>query len=192
MRDIPRPYEIYKHFKGNYYQVLTIATHSETKQQMVVYQQLYSPFGVYVRPLDMFVSKVDREKYPDVEQEYRFERIMVSAHTPASDKQTEKMENTASIIQTGEKPEAEPYDRNQLTPEEETIDPLLLEFLEADSYEAKLRILTALHPRITDDMINTMMVVLDVEVAEGDIEVRYSEIMNCLLTMKKYECDRLR
>jgi len=66
---------IYKHFKGNYYKVICIATHSETKEKMVVYVAMYGDYEYYVRPYDMFNSKVDTEKYPDVEQEYRFELV---------------------------------------------------------------------------------------------------------------------
>jgi len=64
---------IYKHFKGNMYEVKAIALHSETMEKMVVYQALYGDNQVYVRPYDSFVSKVDKVKYPDVEAEYRFE-----------------------------------------------------------------------------------------------------------------------
>ena len=64
---------VYKHFKGDYYLVLDIVYHSETKEEMVLYQQLYGEGKRYVRPKDMFLSKVDKEKYPDVKQEYRFE-----------------------------------------------------------------------------------------------------------------------
>ena len=67
-----------------------------------------------------------------------------------------------------------------------------MEFLDADSYEKKLQILGALHSRITDDMIDTMAVSLDTEVKEGDIETRYIEIKNCLITMERFECNRLR
>ncbi len=72
------------------------------------------------------------------------------------------------------------------------LDAGLVEFLDADSYEKKLQILSALHPRITDAMIDTMAVSLDTEVKEGDIENRYNEIKNCLLTMERFECNRLR
>ena len=64
---------IYKHFKGDYYLVLDIVINSETMEEMVLYQQLYGDGKKYVRPKEMFLSKVDKVKYPNIEQEYRFE-----------------------------------------------------------------------------------------------------------------------
>jgi hypothetical protein len=64
---------IYKHFKGDYYIVEDIALDCETLGKMVVYRGLYGEGTVYVRPYDDFMSKVDKKKYPDVLQEYRFE-----------------------------------------------------------------------------------------------------------------------
>lgn len=57
------------------YRILYFATHSETTEKMVVYEALYEPFGIWVRPFDMFMSEVDREKYPNVKQTYRFEKV---------------------------------------------------------------------------------------------------------------------
>ena len=64
---------IYKHFKGDYYLVEDVATHSETREKYVVYRRLYGKNELIIRPLEMFLTKVDRTKYPNVEQEYRFE-----------------------------------------------------------------------------------------------------------------------
>lgn len=63
---------IYQHFKGDYYLVEDVATHSETNEQCVVYRQLYGEHKLYIRPLEMFLSEVDHEKYPNVKQTYRF------------------------------------------------------------------------------------------------------------------------
>lgn len=68
-----RIHGVYKHFKGNYYLVEDVAFDSETKEEMVVYRRLYGDGSLWVRNKEMFLSLVDKEKYPDVEQMYRFE-----------------------------------------------------------------------------------------------------------------------
>ena len=64
---------IYRHFKGDYYLVEDTALDSETNEVVVIYRKLYDDCSLWVRPLDMFLSEVDKEKYPNVEQKYRFE-----------------------------------------------------------------------------------------------------------------------
>lgn len=182
MRQNPKPQEIYRHFKGNIYQIITIARHSENGMKMVVYQQLYAPYEVYVRPLEMFMSRIDTRKYPNEKQKYRFEKLDING-----EEQTEVLKTEPPVS------EPAPVKSEPIKQENEfELDPGLMEFLDADSYEKKLQILGALHSRITDDMIDTMAVSLDTEVKEGDIEARYIEIKNCLITMERFECNRLR
>lgn len=71
MRELPKRGEIYKYFKGGMYLILDIATHTETGEKLVAY--LDSTNHVWVRPLHIFMGKVDRDKYPYANQEYRFE-----------------------------------------------------------------------------------------------------------------------
>ena len=75
--------------------------------------------------------------------------------------------------------------------EEVTIDPLLEAYLDTDSYREKLNILHGLQHRITEHMLNTMAIVIDFELPEGDIQTKYDALNDCLLTKEKYECNRI-
>lgn len=66
---------IYRHFKGRFYIVEDVALDSETQEEVVIYRKLYGDHGLWVRNKEMFLSEVDHEKYPEIQQKYRFELI---------------------------------------------------------------------------------------------------------------------
>ena len=66
---------IFKHFKGNKYKILCIAKDSEDLSDLVIYQGMYDDCPIFSRKIDEFFSKIDKEKYPDVNFDYRFELV---------------------------------------------------------------------------------------------------------------------
>lgn len=196
MRDIPKPQQIYRHFKGGLYQIISLAEHTESGEELVIYQALYGDFKIYARPLSLFMEKLDRAKYPDAPAEYRFEQVK-QGEQKAEDTALLQSRREDTAPQPGQKEDArlqpeKPDVPAQQCQEETGIDPLVIQFLDADSYTEKLDILAALHGRITDSMINTMAISIDVEVEEGEIEDRYEELRRCLLLYDRFECTRLR
>ena len=104
-RAMPRAGEFYMHFKGKLYQIVTVAIHTETEEPLVVYQAMYGTFKTYARPLAMFLSEVDHEKYPDVQQIYRFRKVELCENSEAElvdevtaqENECDEIEETADI-----------------------------------------------------------------------------------------------
>lgn len=203
------PGDFYRHFKNKIYQIKGIAYHSETKERMVVYQAMYGTFDMYVRPYDMFMSEVDRQKYPDVKQKYRFERVELSqlpkeqqpnaeeSQTVVEADQTAKLQEEVveetDILQPVEV-ETEEFEELQLMDigDEEQINPVLEQFLDAVTYQDKLNIIVGMKDKLDDGIITTMAISMDAKVDEGSLDVRYESLKNCITTHIKYESDRLR
>ena len=200
----PRCGEKYLHFKDKLYQIVAVAEHSETGEELVIYQALYGDFRVYARPLSMFISEVDHEKYPEVEQKYRFRLVDSMQETAAGQKMT-ATEPAAAGQEAAPKPAAagqeaapKPAAAGQETATSEpaqagkNITELLMDFYDASTYEEKYKILTAMKDDVTDVMINNMAVVLDVVIPEGEPDIRFEELKRCLRTYQKYETSRFR
>ena len=195
MERIPQPNEIYQHFKGNLYRVVTLAKHADTGERMVVYQALYGDFEIWARPLREFTGRVDERKHPEAAGRQRFTLLpqimgQDGLNPPAASDLPEDAAGRALSAAGAEEasgPAAPPSGE-----EEPALDPMLMAFLDADSYEEKLAIFTDMRGRVTDDMLTTMAVALDIDLKEGELMERYEELKNCIVMLEKYECTRLR
>ena len=196
MREI-RQGQFYRHFKGGLYQVMAIATHSETKEEMVVYQALYGDYGIYVRPYDMFASEVDHEKYPQVKQVYRFTQVHPEEMEEESDKVEvpdltleldESMEPEQSAVEEEPKKMSEDQPAQEKQDVSGGINPILLEFLDADTLEEKMHIMTFYRNQMDEALLNSIAISLDLVVDKKGLQETYDEIMNCLSMMKHFEC----
>ena len=196
MREI-RQGQFYRHFKGGLYQVMAIATHSETKEKMVVYQALYGDYGIYVRPYDMFASEVDHEKYPQVKLVYRFTQVHPEEMEEESDKVEvpdltfeldESMEPEQSAVEEEPKKMSEDQPAQEKQDLSGGINPILLEFLDADTLEEKMHIMTFYRNQMDEALLNSIAISLDLVVDKKGLQETYDEIMNCLSMMKHFEC----
>ena len=196
MNQIPQAGEIYQHFKGKLYRIVTLATHTETGEQLVIYQALYGEFQVFARPLSMFLEKVDAKKYPDAAGKDRFMRIpmaeaaAVSRPVPApSENPVEPRPAAMPSESTVESRAVAASSENSVEPQP---DPGLLAFLDADSYEEKLEVFASLEGKVDLHMLNAIAASLDLELSEGSLEEQYDTLKSCLMTLERYECNRLR
>ena len=184
------PGQIYRHFKGTLYQIVTVAIHSESGEKLVIYQKLYGDYAVHARPYDMFLSEVDRQKYPDIKQKYRFELVdnEIKSNQNVDDSIKESINLTDDIIIN----DTLNTDNIESVDSEESADKRLIEFLDADTFEEKRRVLINIKDGITDRLIDDMAAAIDVTVDEGDIDTRFMSLLNCINTRAKYEVNRLR
>ena len=196
MNQIPQAGEIYQHFKGKLYRIVALATHTETGEQLVIYQALYGEFQVFARPLSMFLEKVDAKKYPDAAGKDRFMRIPMAEAAAVPQPVPMPSENPVEprpAAMPSENPvEPRPAGASSESPVEPQPDPGLLAFLDADSYEEKLEVFASLEGKVDLHMLNAIAASLDLELSEGSLEEQYDTLKSCLMTLERYECNRLR
>lgn len=164
----PVPGQRYRHFRGNLYQIITLGFHTETNEEMVVYQALYGEFKVYIRPLDMFLERIDKEQYPEAEQEYRFQLVDTDRLSLPSN------ETELEMISVEEE-------------ETQKINPLLLQFLDAETYGEKLKIFLEMRDTIDEVVLTDVAASMDISTGTGSLEEQYASVQFALHTLAKYE-----
>lgn len=215
----PRPQEIYRHFKGRLYQVLTLARHSETGEVLVVYQALYGDYDVFARPLSMFCSEVDAVKYPGAMQKERFQlwkgseeaHALFAGESPVTGSRETRAKQTEGERQTRAKQPEEDRQTREMQPdgifsqkekpaepavqaaeEEVQLDPRLLRFLDANRMEEKMEILNSMQGDVTDEMIDIMAISLDTEIVSGEASERIAALRETIQMRLRFESSRLR
>lgn len=169
-RAMPRAGEFYMHFKGKLYQIVTVAIHTETEEPLVVYQAMYGTFKTYARPLAMFLSEVDHEKYPDVQQIYRFQKVELCENSEA-----ELVDEVTA-------------QENECDETEETADiEPLLKFLDETDLHERLNILLQYRDQITETMLESMGMAMDCVLNGKTLEEKYYELDKVIRTKLQYE-----
>ena len=176
---IPKKGEIYRHFKGNLYEIVIIARDSETLEEKVVYKEVDGD-SAYVRSLPMFVSLVDKEKYPNVSQEFRFE--LVSNSSASNVNVVKAIEESPQIMSEEEMQE-------EISLADQT---LIMNFLDLNTVDEKIQYLFGVKDKITPEFITVAAQSLDFVETKEDLGDRYHALLNYLKTVAKYERGRLR
>ena len=182
---IPAAWQVYRHFKGNLYQVLTLALKEDTGEQLVIYQALYPPYRIYARSLESFTSEVDHEKYPDAQQRLRFELV-------TDDREYRQSADRAAGENIGTDIKIENVKQRVEQIPADTAAEQIEAFLDCDSAAGRMEILRSLRPQLTDRMVDTLAMGAGVDVAQGPLDRRIDDLMNCLQTVARYETDRSR
>lgn len=180
-RTMPGPGELYTDQEGNLYQVICVAEYIDTEEKMVVYQALHGAFACLIRPLGMFMRKMELQKS--------------SENLPKQQPVPEKKAPEADA----EKPQREPvrFQPKEKTseyqqPEEEQANPVLMAFLDADTMEEKYKLIKSLQYSITDRLIDDFAVTLDIVIPDGRLDDRYQQLLSSVRTMQKFEFTRFR
>ena len=192
MREDPKPGEFYRHFKDKMYQIIAVAVHSETKEKLVIYQALYGEYGVYARPLDMFMSEVDKEKYPDAAQKYRFEKIENIGEL-SKNSSSSNCENEESLY-TDEKNISDKVLKDNIQSDKAPNlgKNYFMEFLEADSFSDKREIILANREFISDRELDTMYEIYGLKRQNIDKDIDIADLIGYLDMQQQYEGKRLR
>ncbi len=161
----PRPGEIFYLTKDKPYQIVTLGIHKETCESMVIYQALFGEFKTYVLPLSKFMEEIQE----NISTEYVVKKsktdIIIPKQTHSNDKQDAS---------------------------KESVNQVLLDFLDEDSYSNKLEIITAHINEFDDRLIDNMAASLDCTIDDGPVEDRLQGLIYCLKQLSHFEVRRLR
>ena len=200
-RQTPVAGQMYKHFKGNLYKVLAVAVHTETEEKLVVYQSVDNPDRVFARPLEMFMSDIDRFRYPLIRAKYRF-TLVSEPEEETNGEETKEEETKEETLNEDTKEEDVKDEETEEQSDDDSavykdngelvIDPYVERVLDEKEFSKKIEFFEMLRGKCSEDMLTTIAISLDIQLQEGSIEDKYSQILRTLKMHEKYETSRLR
>ena len=200
-RQTPVAGQIYKHFKGNLYKVVAVAVHTESEEKLVVYQSVENPDRVFARPLEMFMSDIDRFRYPLIRAKYRF-TLVSEPEEETNGEETKEEETKEETLNEDTKEEDVKDEETEEQSDDDSavykdngelvIDPYVEGVLDEKEFSKKIEFFEMLRGKCTEDMLTTIAISLDIQLQEGSIEDKYSQILRTLKMHEKYETSRLR
>ena len=162
---------------GEKYQIITLAREKTSGEKMIVYQQLFEPFATYVESAKDFYNRMKRnDKNKDVSQQDRETiRETISGRETNRETITDRETNRETMKKETEEPEIHPEFRR---------------FLDARSNTERIEILRGMRNIVDDTMINSMAVIMDMEIEDGPIGERFDELLECMQMKRQYEIER--
>lgn len=184
--------DIYRHFQGNLYQIVTVGKHVETLEEYIVYQALYGEFQIYIQKLQDFFAVLDKEKYPEIEQKYCFEKV--EKEKLATEKNTGifTIQNENTPIPDDIKKDTFHTDTLMERNDDKDGMQMLMEFLDAETCKEKMEIFMKMRGKLDEKLLMNIAVSLDLVVDEKNIEDSCQIIIKNLEQRSKFECFRLR
>lgn len=167
-----RPGDIGTKSDGTKYQIIALATHRDTKEQYVVYQELSHDFKIYTVPYKSFdksSDKIEDSHVNDRSQEDKQVKII------------QKRERTTDV---------QDIDKEERDTESKEVNKYLLEFLNADTYKQKIEVLSTAKGKIDERVLDNMAVSVDFVLPEGSLEAKYQALVQCIRTYEKFETRR--
>lgn len=192
-QNMPIPGTRYFDREKRQYQLMIVADHSKTNEKMAVYQALFGEFEYFTEPLGIFMTeKTEVSSEIGRTGGSKWNRPAVLQPETANPVQDPIAKPENQKLKTEDSSVCQPVQPHHQTLEEEMANPILLEFLDADTLEEKYQVIKSLGNSITNRLIDDFAVVLDLVIPDGSLDSRYMQLLSSVRTMQKFETNRFR
>lgn len=192
-QNMPIPGTRYFDREKRQYQLMLVADHSKTSEKMAVYQALFGGFEYFTEPLGIFMTeKTEVSSEIGRTGGSKWSRPAVLQTEAANPVQDPIAKTENQKLKTEDSSVCQPVQPHHQTLEEEMANPILLEFLDAETLEEKYQVIKSLGNSITNRLIDDFAVVLDLVIPDGSLDSRYMQLLSSVRTMQKFETNRFR